>query len=301
MRRALGMAGMILAVIGLLFSLGVVFGSWYVRHATNNAVAQAIPIVNDAVAAQSSSLTRLESTLTGANADIATTRARVSAIVDSSAEGVRSVADTVGGTVDRVLTPVRAIRSTISAVRGSLMLFATAVNTLPSLFNLPTIPTGALEELDARANDFDEMISGAEQTVTGAGQTLADARAQANAMLDTLQKGIATVTTATQSANDLLHNLQRDLPAIQSRINRTATWFALIVTLLALCMCALFGNLFYNAWEHWQLGSHAWTKSHTTATTTETRTEKLEHGERTIQTVTVVERKATLPEGEAAT
>lgn len=292
---------MVLAVAGVVLCLGMSAGAWYGRHAANTGIAQAIPVVDEAITTQTAALTRLDATLSTANDKISSARTRVSAVVDESAESVRAVVDTVSGTVDTILAPVRSFRTSMAALRGSMMLFSTFFNGLPSFLNLPEIPTQGLEELEARARAIDEQVAGVEQAISSTEQSLADARAQANATLDTLQSGISTVSEAATSVNTLLLNFQRGLPALQARVNTTFTWLALLVTLAALCGTALFVNLFYNAWTQWQMGGLDWLRSRTTTTTTETRTEMVDGGERTITTVTVTESKVNQRVEEPAT
>ncbi len=291
MRRFLGIVGMVLAVIGILLCLGTTFGSWYGRYAASTAVAEAIPKLDNLITTQTDFLRDLDLKLDRANADISGTRTRINAVVDESASGVRTVVDALSGTVNTVLAPVRTFRTNLAAIRGSMMLFATALNGLPSFLNLPTVPTEGLEALDARASELDERVAGAEQTITTTRLTLTETRAQARATLDVLQSGITSVRESLVSVTARLREFQNGLPALQPRVNFAGTSLALLLSLAALCGIALFVQLFHAALLQWRIGGLDRVKNYTTTTTTETRTEKVDNGERTITTVTVAESK----------
>lgn len=292
MRRALGIVGMVLAVLGVLLCLVLLIGGWYGRSVVNAAVRDMLPNADSALGQGSDFLNRAEVLLDKANGEIGGARTRLRNTVDNSAEGVAAVTGAVRNVVNSIVEPVRYVRSQLAALRGSITLFATFFNGLPSFMNLPEIPTDRLEAMDESARAIDERIAEIEDSVNTTQENIAETRAAIVATLDEVQGSIENLSSTAATVSTALAALRNALPAIQSRINLYATFAAILLTLLAFCGAALFVNLFNDAWHEWEIGGHKWIKSHTTSTTTETSTRTQEGAEVVTTTITVTESKA---------
>lgn len=291
MRRTLGMTGMILAVLGVLLCIGLIVGSWYGRWMLNVSIREMLPSVDMTLEEGTDLLDRADLVLENASEGIGGARVRLRTVVGNNTESIAAVTSTVENVVTTVAEPVRTVRNELAALRGSIILFTTFFNGLPSFLGLPDIPTERLEEIDERARAIDSQITAIETAVSSTQENVSQTRTNVNNSLDTLQSQLTTLSATAATFSGELTALQRALPAIQSRANLIATLFALFLTLLSVCGVALFANLYYDAQRQWEEEARQWVKTHTTSTSTETTSKKVNGGEVVTTTVTVMEKK----------
>jgi hypothetical protein len=246
--RALGIAGQVVAIVGivvcLLLAVGVVVGRGW-----------AIGSVDDVAASVYKTIAKVDTLMSQASETDGEISGRVGTIEDLAA-GIAAdpspggaVADTLRAGLASVSERYQALRSNYSDVRESVVSMVDRLQTLDRLVPAISIPQGpidALSALNARLQEFDEKVTGlitiepGQGPVNQAAAAIAQKAGDINAKITDLQGGIGDV--------------QQRVSALRAKLSDTAGTMKLGITLGAFGSILL---LLYLALLHWVLFRHA--------------------------------------------
>lgn len=243
-KRAMGGAGQVVGVIGLVLSLLLAVGSvagtmWLTGQV--NAVAQA---ANDKIAEQAPKLDKLSETVTGIKTQV-DELATAAQQVASSASPSGPIVTTLRDKLDALAARYQQLRSAYTDLRSKI---ATALGGLQALdrlvpgISVPQGPVDALNNLDAKLQELDGTITGVLSTDFN-GEKLQQAASVVAEQVGKLSAGLDKVNGFIADASAKLQQVQVDIANAASQLTTVITIGGIVLALLFL----------YGALLHWVL------------------------------------------------
>jgi len=246
--RALGTAGQVVGIVGiiacLLLVVGVVIGRGW-----------AIGTVDDVATAIDTQIVRVNPILAQASTRAAEISGGLGTVADLAA-GIAAdpspgggVADTLRAGLASVSDRYQALRSSYADVRENVVSMLDRLKLLDRLvpgFSIPQGPVDALAALDSRLREFDAKVNDLLTIEPGQGPVNQAAAAVAQRVGE-IQAKVNVIQTG-------LTDVQQRIAALEARLSDTASTIRTAITLGSIVAILL---LLYSAFLHWVLYRHS--------------------------------------------
>ncbi len=233
--RVAAYAAMIAGGLGILLSLVLVFGTWYVRSTIDGLSTQLAATVDGG-------LNQADERLGQAAARIDQSHERVQGMEATAAqlgsgERGQAAAAQLGAAIDRELGPTAsAIREAYAGLAARIASVQDLLGTLDRLpfVDLPELQTTQLQALDTRLREINDDLQSARQSLDDQGLPLGTLGERLAEPLGRLNTRIGELQTSIDGLRTEVEGVRQTVAQVQATVMQITTWIAIGLTLVLL-------------------------------------------------------------------
>ena len=242
MRKITGVALIFAAVIGLLFSLAGIVGTWYFKTPVTESTTNAVVLIQDSLQATADGLELTQQALTitlNTIAGLESTLTGAAQAMEATQPLLESVSGVLGGGLTETITTVQDSLDTVGSsaeVIDTALRFLSAIPLIGIEYNPETPLHESINRVSENMAGIPESLSDMEQSLSDGGEGLGNIQSG----LETMASSVGEISSSLEQYNAVFQQYLDTIDQVMTRLESLEQNLPAIITFLAVALTIFF-------------------------------------------------------------